>query len=316
MGNSTAFLIYRLLNVRGFGPAKVRAMLKTHFGNKPPENRVEIDFDSLVRLLPPNEREVFSCNEGLDKEVWNRVGDDGFEVVSILDENYPEKVRRINGDKLPLLLFYRGNRKLFDAASVGFCGSRHASDKGIGTARDCAEQLVDAGVNVISGYAAGVDLMTHLTALKNGGTTTIVLPEGLFGFRIRKQLRDIWDWNRVLVISEFLPNLTWNAGNAMKRNTTICALSDAMILIEARSKGGSIAAGRKCLELGKPLFATVYGEIAEESEGNRTLLAEGAKPLMRSRDTGRASLKSVNEAIRLSSEGRYQRSDLFDIAIS
>jgi hypothetical protein len=54
--------------------------------------------------------------------------------------------------------------------------------------------------------------------------------------------------------------------SAMQRNKTICGLSRAMVLIEARSTGGSIQAGRDCLKMGLPLFAAVY-----EGSPNRQL---------------------------------------------
>jgi DNA processing protein len=138
-----------------------------------------------------------------------------------------------------------------------------------------------------------VDTAAHYTALRTGGTTTVVLPEGMNKFRVKAPLKKVWDWARVVVISEFLPNSRWSVGNAMQRNTTICALSRAMILIEARSSGGSIAAGKACLGLKIPLFASVYGDRTKESEGNRELLSDGARPLMKSRSTHRANIQPV-----------------------
>lgn len=107
---------------------------------------------------------------------------------------------------------------------------------------------------------------------------------------MKKEIEPVWDWERALVVSEFLPGVPWSAHNAMQRNRTICALSRAMVLIEAGSKGGSIEAGRTCLKLGIPLFASVYGGMPPEATGNRDLLAQGARPLMKIRSTNRANL--------------------------
>ena len=64
-------------------------------------------------------------------------------------------------------------------------------------------------------------------------------------FRIRKNLKDVWDWKRTLVISEFLPSDCRTASRAMQRYQTIIGLSNAMILIASGKNGGSIAAGLK-----------------------------------------------------------------------
>jgi len=98
-----------------------------------------------------------------------------------------------------------------------------------------------------------------------------VLAEGILRFRVKREIRDEWDEARTLVISEFGPNLPWSVNHAMQRNRTICGLSRAMLLIEARITGGSIQAGRDCLRLGLPLFAAVY-EGAGIGDGQRGVI--------------------------------------------
>jgi DNA processing protein len=83
----------------------------------------------------------------------------------------------------------------------------------------------------------------------------------------------------------------------MQRNRTICGLSRAMILIEARTSGGSIQAGRDCLKLGLPLFAAVYEGMPESATGNDELLNQGARRLMKSRSTNQPNIGPVLEAI-------------------
>jgi DNA processing protein len=165
------------------------------------------------------------------------------------------------------------------------------------TARDCAMLLSNDNVNIVSGFAAGVDMNAHRAALAAGGTTTIVLAEGILRFRVKKEIRDVWDDSRTLVVSEFGPNLPWSVSHAMQRNKTICGLSRAMILIEARSTGGSIQAGRDCLKMGLPLFAAVYEGSPESATGNEELLRNGAKRLMKSKARDLPNMTPVLQAI-------------------
>ena len=67
----------------------------------------------------------------------------------------------------------------------------------------------------------------------------------------------------------------------------------AMILIEAGATGGSIAAGREALRMSVPLFAPEYAGMPATATGNRELLREGGRPLLRSRSTMRANLEPV-----------------------
>lgn len=112
-------------------------------------------------------------------------------------------------------------------------------------------------------------------------------------FTRRADLAAVWDDARVCVVSEFAPRAAWTAGQAMQRNRTIVGLSLAMILIEAGATGGSIAAGREALRMGVPLFAPEYAGMPETATGNRELLREGGRPLLRSRSTLRANLDPV-----------------------
>ncbi|CAA7616486.1 putative DNA protecting protein DprA [Magnetospirillum sp. LM-5] len=209
--------------------------------------------------------------------------------------SYPEAVSMVFGRKSPAL-WALGNIGLLGLPGIGFCGSRKASEKGMATATDCAEQAAANGFTVISGNAAGVDFFAHEAALRVGGCTVLVLPEGIDHFRIRKDLRAAWDWRRVLVLSQFPPDAAWQAYRAMERNALIVALSKAMIVIEAGATGGTLNAGLATLSAGKPLFVAVYEDMGGSAVGNAALLERGGMPLARSRTTGRANLEKVRAA--------------------
>ncbi len=83
----------------------------------------------------------------------------------------------------------------------------------------------------------------------------------------------------------------------MQRNQTICALSRAMILIEAGSSGGSVEAGKTCLKMGIPLFAPVYEGMPDTAKGNQELLGQGARPLLKNRQTNMANATAVLSAL-------------------
>ena len=195
-------------------------------------------------------------------------------------------------------LYYAGNLDILNDKAIGFCGSRDVSEKGSSLAADCAEQAVKEDLAIISGYARGVDRIVHEVALKNKGKTIAVLPLGLDNFSIHSTLRDCWDWNRVLVLSQFPCNAVWRVHHAMERNGLIIRLVDAMIVIEARDKGGTVRAGEESLKRGVPLYVSVYGdEETQASSGNRLLLKQGARRLMKSNKEGRANMHGIFETI-------------------
>lgn len=216
-------------------------------------------------------------------------------VLDRADPAYPRRLLAVLADKAPTTLQLQGNLALLEEHAISFCGARHASEKGIAAATLCARTAVANNFVITSGNARGVDRATHREALASGGGTVIVLPEGLTNFRVAPELRDVWDWSRVLVVSQFPSNAIWRAYHAMERNKTIMALSCAMIVVEAGEKGGTRAAGEDALRLGVPLFAVDYGFDESVAPGNRELIKRGATPLKKSRESGQPNLKHLLE---------------------
>ena len=232
--------------------------------------------------------------------------------VELDDAQYPKRIKAIMGGKAPKHLDMVGNIDLLSTEGLGFCGSRKSSLKGLETAQDCADQAADHNVSVVSGNAAGIDFEAHYNCLKAGGKTILVLPEGINHFRIKKALRPVWDWDRVLVVSQFEPDESWQAFRAMKRNQLIIALSRVMIVIEAGKKGGALNAGKETLKSGLPLYVAQYQDMSVDACGNQLLLDEGALKLKKDKLTNRANLSKVFTSMREDSllESFHQQGDL------
>ena len=217
------------------------------------------------------------------------------EVTTIdgLSPYYPKRLVGVYGELALPILRARGNLRLLEKPSVGFCGSRKASDKGLAVATELASLLARRGVVVTSGYAKGVDTQAHRAALAVGGATIISLPEGMDGFRIKRELADVWDDDRTLVISQYPDNAIWRADRAMERNKVIVGMSAATIVIEAGATGGTLDAGMTALRQGIPLFVAAYSDRVETNEGNRILLSAGAKKIGRNPATNLPYIEKI-----------------------
>ncbi|MGW6228259.1 DNA-processing protein DprA [Cellulosimicrobium cellulans] len=200
----------------------------------------------------------------------------GIDVVTFQDPDYPEQLIQ-RGRPVAPILFLRGNRQLLHERSIGMCGSRHASELGLKAAQACGEEAADGGVTVVSGYAAGVDTVTHLASLSRLGSTVIVLAEGMDQFRVKRNFEGHLDPSRTLVVSQFAPWQKWAAHAAMTRNKIIYGLGQALVVIEAGERGGTLAAGEGALRIGRTVFVLNFGE--ETPPGNELLLAQGGIPI-------------------------------------
>ncbi|MGH3771532.1 MAG: DNA-processing protein DprA [Pseudonocardiaceae bacterium] len=195
------------------------------------------------------------------------------DVTAVLRETseYPTLLDQV--PNAPPVLFCSGQLSLLSAPSVGMCGSRRVSDEGLRAATICGSVAASHGLLAVSGYARGVDMAAHVSALESGGTTIIVLPEGINHFSVKREIASVWDTSRTLVVSQFSPTQTWNAGGAMARNSVIIGLSRALVVIEAGERGGTLSAGQRALELGRRVIAL---QSSDMSPGNDRLLESGA----------------------------------------
>lgn len=280
--------IYQYLSLKNIGPVQTNKVLNTVYE---PIEPYYLKYQLKLSLKPDQQIEYEKVPSILD--FLKSKFDVGF--LMLTNEYYPVELKKSLSTNTPPILSYIGNVDLLKKRKVGFSGSRKVSEKGIAITRDCVDQLIQKDVSIVSGYAAGVDFEAHYNALSNGGSTIIILPEGINSFSIKREMKEVWDWDRVLVISEFMPNDGWTAGRAMQRNTTIIGLSDIMVVVEAGETGGSLDAGYKTLKMNKLLFVPEYGDVPESALGNNKLLNSGAAPIKRSAETQRANLSKMFE---------------------
>lgn len=229
--------------------------------------------------------------------VNNKVSEIDVKILQKSDDDYPIKLINLLGENAPEKLYIWGNLDLLNKPAVGFCGSRNVSDKGLAVTKDVTEQISDLGWVTVSGHARGVDSTAHRVALENNAGTIIVLPQGLEGFKLRTELKKYAKRDNLLIISEFDLDAGWAVGRAMQRNRTIIGLSDAMVLVESREKGGTFSAGKTALKYNHPLFVVDFKEQEDSNAGNKFFIQKGAIRLSKSRITNRANINPLQETV-------------------
>ena len=138
---------------------------------------------------------------------------------------------------------------------VSVVGTRSPTTRGVEEARNLSGMLVDNGVVVVSGLAAGVDTIAHRTAIVCGGKTMAVLGTPLdrtYPAQNHSLQRDIMAEH--LAISQFPVGNTIYRSNFVMRNRTMALVSDATIIVEAGNGSGTIHQGWEALRLGRPLY--------------------------------------------------------------
>lgn len=219
-------------------------------------------------------------------EPGNSEGFSGRETTLLhpLHSDFPRRLRDLEGKlPLPALLYVRGNVALLERPGAAIVGKRQAGEEALTAAASLAAGLAAWGTNVVSGYAAGIDSAAHVAALRAGGTTTVILAEGLHRFQTKPELQDHLTVDNILVISQFAPDARWVAFQAMARNKLVAALSDALVVVVSdperdanKRMSGSFNAALSAFQLGIPVFAAAPACFSPTPEGNRELIRRGA----------------------------------------
>lgn len=232
--------------------------------------------------------QVFSELEDIEKEYLRRDLDflEAAPVRIIMDgdENYPWKLTHFLNDKRPRMLFCIGDVSSFNKPSILVCGTRDASRKGCEIAYKCGRLIAEAGYIVVSGYARGVDIAAHQGAIEAGGNTIAILPYGLSRFSVRSVLKEVFEQDNFLVVSELPPSCGFMVKAALRRNKLLVAIADAVIVVEPGESGGTWYSADKARSLQKPIFYHEGSrpEIIErmESMGGKHLKISKGAPVL------------------------------------
>lgn len=277
--NSTKYWI-ALEQIHGIGPAHLMEIHKSLL-------KIGISVSDLCDLSIDEIKNEFNFPDKIAEAIamtpsmLPKIEDDyfkllesGIEVVPFFSELYPRRLHDILGHGMPPFLYVYGNASILKSKCLAILGDRDVSDKGEMISFSASREAAKHDIAVISGYARGVDLIAHRSALVHGGKTIALVPYGIFHFTVPTIMSDVINLDRMVIISPFYPTKEANKFNAFIRNKFICALSSAVFIVEAPEEGGIFEAAKSAQNLHIPLFTAQYAEYPKNASGNKKIIDE------------------------------------------
>lgn len=265
---------YWLFNVPDVGSASVDKLLCSGLSCK---DVYGLSSKELTRILSKKKAESIERSRySWDFEEENKkLAEKGVRFVSRIDPEFPEKLKNIPG--APFAIYVKGELPDPTKPAVSIVGARMCSEYGRYMARQFGRGLALAGVQVISGMARGIDGIAQGAALEAGGRSF-----GVFGCGVdicyppeNKVIYDALLKNGG-AISEYPPGTEPVAKFFPTRNRIISALSDVLLVVEARQKSGTQITVDTALEQGREVLA-VPGRVTDRlSDGCNYLISQGA----------------------------------------
>jgi DNA processing protein len=211
--------------------------------------------------------------------IWQRHEEKGIEVCWHGGPGYPARLE--NDPEAPAVLFCQGDPAAVSThPTVALVGTRSPTRYGIGVAAQFGADLAALGVSVVSGLALGIDGAAHEGATASGAPPIAVVAGGLDDPYPRRNARL---WARVAeqgaVYSESPAGVRTEKWRFPVRNRLLAMLSDVVVVVESRHRGGSLYTVEAAAARGIPVGAVPGSIRSPTSEGTNRLLADGCFPV-------------------------------------
>lgn len=215
---------------------------------------------------------------------------DGARIISFLDDEYPELLRKTPDS--PSFLFVKG--VLQHNRTVGVIGTRQPTLHGTEITKRLTHYLCEKDWSIISGLALGVDSIAHQAALDAGGHTVAVLAHGLQTIAPKQHtaLANAIVEQGGALVTEYPYGTPVFPAQYVKRDRIQAGLSQGVVMVQSDIQGGSLHASRASIEYGRPLGVPqpTPRDLAareEKIQGNLAILGEPAQAakLLRCRES-------------------------------
>lgn len=234
----------------------------------------------LRHFLNDEKQKIFEKRKKLvsPEEELHKLQTENIQTIYFKDENYSSFLQEIPSP--PILLFAKGNPNLLEQACLSIIGSRRATPY----SQNVLEQLLDREILekyvIVSGFAHGIDSLAHQRALRMNGKTI-----GVLGYGFRKNYcypatnHALWKdmEQHGLLISEFYPEENIVKQDFACRNRIIAGLSQAVLIIQAREKSGSLITADLALQFNRDILVVPSRLNDDDFLGSHQLIQNGAK---------------------------------------
>jgi DNA processing protein len=259
--------LLRLIRSRRVGPTTFHRMMAEH-------GTAQAALEALPEVArAAGVSDYETCPAGVAEAELRAGRRAGARLIVHGSADYPAELMDLSD--APAVLWAMGDPALLQRPKIAVVGARNASSLGTRMARRLAQDLGVAGYVIVSGLARGIDAAAHQAALETGtigvqaGGIDVIYPsenEKLAKDMARSGLR----------LSELPPGLQPQARHFPQRNRIISGLAQAVVVVEAAARSGSLLTARNALDQGREVMAVPGHPMDGRAGGCNMLIRDGA----------------------------------------
>jgi len=284
-----------LIHITGLGIRKVWDIyLKLRELNLSPSEFQQLSGEDYKHLFRFNTNEIKLLKTAFRKkeetlQISKKIDSLGVKTTFIEDEDYPEDLKKFV--RIPPLFIYTiGSYDILSQHLFGIINSKNLSSEGLEIAFRIVRKVPDNNVALLYGnslepfeviaYVSKVRKIPSVVVL-NRGMLEIFDNGTVKEFRtFCKNVSTSIDFDNTLILSFVNPGFGWSIPIEQKRNEILTALSDTLMIIEARKNGLVFKNSLKALKNNKNVFVYLpCTKLPASSTGNIELAEKGCLPI-------------------------------------
>lgn len=224
----------------------------------------------------------------LNKETWKpaeRILADcktsGMDMICYNESAYPLRLKQL--PDAPVVLYRKGNMSETKKMVLGIVGTRMPSKQGLRITEKIITELNHLELIIVSGLAYGIDIQAHKTALEVNLSTESVLGgaiDRVYPVVHQSILTKMCEIGGAW--SEFPPGTEAERAHFPMRNRILAGLCDMVLVVESRSKGGSMITASLANQYNREVGAIPGSPGLRRSQGCNLLIKSQAAHLIES----------------------------------
>lgn len=204
------------------------------------------------------------------------------QMITLEDDNYPPKLRLL--PDAPFVLYVRGKLN-YSMPWLAVIGTRDPSPDAVSINRYFVTEIVNYNIGIVSGLAKGHDSIAQQVSIENSSYTVAVMGCGV-DIVYPPENRHLYNIiaETGAVISEYPPGVQPDRWRFPYRNRLISGLSDAILIVQAPRKSGTLITASFAESQQKDVFVIPGNPTNEKYEGTNILIQKGAKVAIKPED--------------------------------
>ena len=209
-----------------------------------------------------------------NKAYLNQLENEKINVLTILDEAYPETLKEMVMP--PFVLYYRGNLNLLKKNAIAIVGGRQASGYGLKFCHQITSQLMAKNCMIVSGELSQIELRAKEISEKKKQSIQF-LSKG-FQFQLLKfnESNKIQEDDENLILTEYPPGKEFSWRQYFRSQRIYQAFSQILLVIEISDEDKRLSNLKQIIHDGKPTFILPDQLINASAKGGLSLMNEGA----------------------------------------